>query len=208
LSKPRTYSSPLRAARAAETRIRIQRAAGKLFAERGFTATTISGIAQEAGVSVDTVYAIFGSKAAIVASMLEFFQHESQVNEIQAAIGNEQDPRRQLRIFVNSIRHLFDLGGDLFSLALEAPTQPEMASMLEQGDGARLKACHAVVAMWKDKGVLPVKTDKKLAAETIYRLTSLETYFASIRQLGLTPDEHEEWVVSSLERLVFDTAMS
>lgn len=77
MSKPRSYTSPLRAARAQDTRGRIQKAAGELFARQGFASATISLIASEAGVSEQTVYAVFGSKAAIVVSMLEFFQRDS-----------------------------------------------------------------------------------------------------------------------------------
>jgi hypothetical protein len=50
---------PLRLARAAETRLRIIEAAGKLFVERGYAATTIDAVAAEADVAVETVYPRF-----------------------------------------------------------------------------------------------------------------------------------------------------
>lgn len=203
MSKQRSYSSPLRVARAAATRESVQRAASQLFATQGFAATTVNQIADEAGVSAQTVYAVFGSKAALVASMLEFFQRESGINETQAAIGNEGDPQKQLRIFVHSIRHLFELGADVFSVVLEAPSQPELAIIREQGDGARLDACRGITSMWKANGALPSGVDVEATAETMWLLTSLEAYLASTRELNRTPDEHEEWVFRSLNKLLF-----
>ena len=67
--RPSRYSSPLRRQRAADTRDRIAVAARELFAVNGFAGTTIAGIAAKAGVSVQTVYATFGTKGAIVSAL-------------------------------------------------------------------------------------------------------------------------------------------
>ena len=47
---------------AAETRQEILDTAARLFAERGFAATSIKDIAAEAGVAVQTIYSSVGSK--------------------------------------------------------------------------------------------------------------------------------------------------
>jgi len=59
------YHSPLRARHAAETRRAIISAAIKVFSERGWAATTLPLIANEAGTSVDTIYSTFGSKSEL-----------------------------------------------------------------------------------------------------------------------------------------------
>ena len=61
-----SYNSPLRARQAAATRRSILDAALQLFGERGWAATTLPAIAAEAGVSVDTIYAVFGTKSALL----------------------------------------------------------------------------------------------------------------------------------------------
>lgn len=43
-------------------------AATALFETRGWSGTTIAGVAAEAGVAVDTIYAAFGSKSALLAA--------------------------------------------------------------------------------------------------------------------------------------------
>jgi AcrR family transcriptional regulator len=65
------YHSPLRARQAAETRRSIVAAALRLFGTRGWAATTLPMIAAEAGTSVDTIYASFGTKSNLMMAVVE-----------------------------------------------------------------------------------------------------------------------------------------
>ena len=73
----RSYDSALRKQQASQTRMRILDAAQRLFAEKGYPASTVEAIAGAAGVAVDTVYAMtvhksqgsqFGTVAFLVPS--------------------------------------------------------------------------------------------------------------------------------------------
>ena len=55
-----------RQAQAAETRKLVLSAARRLFAERGYSATTMAEIAVEAGVVQQTIYDSFGSKRGLI----------------------------------------------------------------------------------------------------------------------------------------------
>jgi AcrR family transcriptional regulator len=65
------YHSPLRAKQAAQTRRAVIDAALLLFSENGWAATTVPMIATEAGVSVDTIYAVFGTKASLLMTVVD-----------------------------------------------------------------------------------------------------------------------------------------
>lgn len=52
----RKYYSPLRAGQAEQTRRRILKAGFRLFVDRGYAETTIAAVAEEAGVSPETIY--------------------------------------------------------------------------------------------------------------------------------------------------------
>lgn len=65
-TKSSTYHSPLRARQAAATRRSIVDAALLLFGEQGWAATTLPAIAKQAGVSVDTIYSVFGTKSSLL----------------------------------------------------------------------------------------------------------------------------------------------
>jgi AcrR family transcriptional regulator len=69
-SDKRVYESPLRAARAADTVARVLTAAERSFSTRGFASTKMKDIAEEAGVSVETVYAI-GNKKKLILRVME-----------------------------------------------------------------------------------------------------------------------------------------
>src|SRR5438034_1577051 len=67
----RRYVSGVRQEQARRTRLRILDAAHRLFSEYGYAATTIERIAAEAGVAIDTVYAVFRSKRAVLSGLME-----------------------------------------------------------------------------------------------------------------------------------------
>lgn len=65
----RTYSSPLRAEQAQAARRRILDAARAQFLDRGWTGTTVKVIAD--AVAPATVYAIFGTKRAVLSVLID-----------------------------------------------------------------------------------------------------------------------------------------
>lgn len=67
----RRYSSRRRAAQAAQTRSDILEAAVRVFAENGWSGSTLSLIAGEADVAVETIYSGFGSKKALLREALD-----------------------------------------------------------------------------------------------------------------------------------------
>jgi AcrR family transcriptional regulator len=67
----RKYDSSRRQADADARHRRIVEEAAKLFLDNGFAATSISQIADAAGVSPQTIYATFGSKAAVLGRAID-----------------------------------------------------------------------------------------------------------------------------------------
>src|ERR1700694_5422309 len=62
----RAYESQLRTGQAKTTRLALLEAAGRLFAEQGYVATSIEQIAEAAGVSRATVFTSVGGKPALL----------------------------------------------------------------------------------------------------------------------------------------------
>ncbi|MBW8730430.1 MAG: TetR/AcrR family transcriptional regulator [Terrabacter sp.] len=67
----RHYDASARRARAAERRDRVLVVARNRFLAEGYAATTVSGVAAEAGVSAESVYKWFGSKAGLLKGVWE-----------------------------------------------------------------------------------------------------------------------------------------
>jgi AcrR family transcriptional regulator len=67
----RKYYSPLRADQAEQTRRRILEAGFRLFVDRGYAGTTIAAVAEEAGVSPETIYLSLDSKRGLLEGAIE-----------------------------------------------------------------------------------------------------------------------------------------
>ena len=67
----------LRERRKRETREDLLEAAGTLFGQKGYNATSIDDIVEEAGASRATLYAHFASKSALLEALLDQMQTEA-----------------------------------------------------------------------------------------------------------------------------------
>ena len=200
MSTNRPYQSTLREQRARETRLRIRESARRLFGSRGFATTTIAEIAHDAGVAPQTVYAVFGNKGGIVSEMLEDLEESADRETWVARIMAEEDPHRQLRIFISWIRTLFEQGAPILRAALAARSAPDVAALLDRGDTNRRQACSALTEMWSAKGELRKEPGPVEAAERMWLLTSAEQYLLATDRLGWSPDSYEQWLSDLLEQ--------
>lgn len=199
MSTGRPYQSTLREQRARETRLRIRKSARRLFATRGFAETTIAQIAQDAGVSTQTVYAVFRSKGGIVSEMLEDLEESADRENWVARMMAEEDPHRQLRIFISWIRTLFQQGAPILRAALAARSDHDVAALLDQGDANRRFGCTQLTQIWASRGELRKALGPTEAAERLWLLTSVEQYFLATDSLGWSPDHYEHWLGDLLD---------
>lgn len=208
MSTNRPYQSTLREQRALETRLRIRKSARRLFAARGFTETTIAQIAQDAGVAPQTVYAVFRSKGGIVGEMLEDLEESADRDRWVARIMDEEDPHRQLRVFVSWIRTLFEQGAPILRAAFEARSDGDVAALLDRGDAKRRFGCTQLAQTWASRGELRKALGPDEAAERLWLLTSAEQYLLATDSLGWSPDDYERWLGDILDLELFESHAS
>lgn len=199
VSTSRPYQSTLREERAHDTRRRIRASARKLFGAQGFTETTIARIAEEAGVATQTVYAVFGSKGGIVGAMLEDLEESADLDAWVTRMITEEDPHRQLRVFVSWIRTLFEKGAPILRAAMAARNQPGVAAMAERGDEKRRTGSMQLTQMWSREEALRKGLEPTDAAERLWLLTSVEQYLLATDALGWSPDQYEQWLGDLLD---------
>jgi AcrR family transcriptional regulator len=126
---PRPYRSQLRAEQARRTRTRITDAAHALFLERGFAATTIAAIAEQAGVAPETVYAIYRTKSGLLDGV------------VRSAVFRDGEPEDVLQAgWVKELLRLPDLSAQITALARHtaqtvALTSPIYATITAAGTG-------------------------------------------------------------------------
>lgn len=194
----------LRAERAAVTRRRIADAARRLFSRDGYGATTLQAIADEAGVAVQTVYAVFGSKAGILRELRDaiVFQPEAE-SFYRAALGAAAagDPGGALDRFAHSIRIRWDAGADVVLVDRDAgssdPALRELGVSAYERRRGGLSALADALGPGLRAGVAPEGAMAALDA-----LTLPDVYMELVRGLGRTSDAYEAWLATALRRLL------
>src|SRR3954471_17876730 len=95
------------------TRTEILAAARRLFAERGFTGTSVRDIARAAGVSAQTVYDSVGSKQALVSRLNDLIDSEAGIGTIWGAAAGSRDPREVAATSARVTRSILERCGDI-----------------------------------------------------------------------------------------------
>lgn len=197
----RRYDSIRRTAQALETRAEIAEAARRLFVKRGWAATTVRDVAREAGVSVPTVYAVYGNKAGLTQALADAADLSAdpaqQLAELEAAKG---DPQRQLAAMAGFDRRLYERAGDVIMLLREAGrAEPELAAVYRDGRSRADQTRVAVFSSWL-AGVLREGLDVPTAVDVYAGLCSVDVYRTLTDERGWSPGQVEQWWAETLAR--------
>lgn len=212
--KPRrSYKSPLRAAQAEQTRARVLSAAGNEFAARGWTGTTIAGIARAAGVSAETIYAGFGSKATILEALI---QHSLRGADPGTPLMDQREPRaitasmdqaEQICRFATDITAVLGRVAPLVAVARTAAQQdPELHALYLALHAGRRRNLALVVESLARNGPLRRGLTVEAAIDDVFRLVSPELYLLLIEVEGLDSPAVARWIEDALARLLTDRA--
>ncbi|GAA3012834.1 helix-turn-helix domain-containing protein [Streptosporangium longisporum] len=197
----RRYESLRRATQARETRAEIARAAHRLFVSQGWAATTVREVAQEAGVSVPTVYAAYGNKAGLTRALADAADLSADVPRMLEELETfAKDPRRQLAAMAAYDRRLFERAGDVIALVREAArTEPELATAYHDGRRRGDETRVLVFSSWPE-GVLRRGLDVRSAVDVYAALCTVDVYVTLTVERGWSPDRVERWWSEALAR--------
>jgi AcrR family transcriptional regulator len=187
----------LREERAAVTRRRILDAARHRFFEDGYAATTLRAVAVEAGVAVQTVYAVFGSKAVILDELRALVVNLPEADAAWRAAMSEPTPQRRLTRFARSIRRRWELAGDIVRVHQDAV---RVDAALRPGIAAAEARRHGGIAAFV-RGIeadLGAGIDVERSVGVVNALTLYAVYEELVVVQGWTPDAYEAWLGASL----------
>lgn len=193
---PRRYDSPLRAAQARQTRLRILSAARDVLKEEGFARVTLETVARAAGVSVQTILANFGNKAGLFEALMHL-DMESDFSGLAEAVRAESDIRRKLRLTADFFTRIHEEHAPRGSGALlpEPLGGSEELRRLLQERAVYLRS----LATELFDGV-PLRDgltlDKVVALLEVYSGPPL--YMILVRYYGWTLDEFRRWLGNAL----------
>lgn len=202
----RSYRSDLRNQQAELTRSAIAAAARAAFLEHGWSGTSIRKVAELAKVSEATVYAVYRSKAGLAGSLIDTVDAQADVDRVLGELdAAERDPAAQLAAFVGFDRRLYEDGGDVIRLLVEAGRhQPELAAVAAEGRSRGNAQRRRVFSQWPARAWRRgVGVDRAL---DIYAVTvTIGSFDEAIEHRGWSPDAIEAWWRGSLTEQLLRT---
>jgi AcrR family transcriptional regulator len=190
---------------AAETRREILLTARRLFAEHGYTNTSVHQIAEESGVAVQTIYSSIGPKAALVLALNDLVDAEANVSGLAAEMGQENVPHQLIAKGVHLTRQLNERCGDLIRVLLSAEAaEPEAAAAVADGMRRHQQGANRMANRLGSLGALRAGMNAQHAGAVFAMMTSPANWLQLTQNAGWSFDEAEAWLTDSLSRLLLN----
>lgn len=195
--------SPLRSAHAALTRRHIVSAARGLFVASGYVTTSISAIAREAGVSVQTIYNSVGNKAAVLSAVLDMEasgrKDRLSVPELMTArVDGTTTPSEVVNVLSDWFLEVNARTADIWTVIHQAAAVDESAARVQkERDEQRLRNYLLAAAALRERGALEKTTDEEAAA-MIWTIGHPESYRVLVNGLSWTAHSYRELIRKTL----------
>ena len=206
----RAYDSPRRREQAAATRAAILDAALKLFQQQGYGATSVAAIAEEAGVALKTVYAVFGTKRGVLVALrsrlVRGTEDAAPVAEQEwfRAVLDEPEPRKRLSMFAAAATALKSRAGAIFEIIRHAaPADPEIGAMWAEFMRDFYENQRLVVERFAADGVL--KVDVNRATDILWTINHPAVYHLLVVERGWRTQDYQRWLEESLNQQLLNS---
>jgi AcrR family transcriptional regulator len=192
--------------RAQRTRRRICDAAKELFLTQGYTTTTIIDIARAAGVAHQTVYFVFGSKAALLSAIMdgEIVGDLDPIPLLERPhvkrIAQISDPVRRLHRVVAVSCDITQRLAPLYEIVRSGAAEAEVRELLDRHEDQRWHSHRALLSMLED--ALPSGLDPDEAADRLYALLSHEVFWLLVHRRGWSARQWRQYVMNEAVRQI------
>ena len=201
IQNSRTYVSVRRAEQARATRAAILDAGFRLFSSRGYATTTRADIAREAGVAVQTVGAVFGTKRALLQQLVD-----------DATRGGGGAPPLAMRSWLQELRETTTAPELLRRHARSAAQVSARAAAVVEVVRRAAAADAEVAGLWDSlqrqrrqgqatvvhllAGLGPVRNglSREEAADVLWALTDDALYDGLVGACGWAPERFQAWL--------------
>jgi len=195
----RRYDSSRRRRQALRTRETILARARDLFLDRGYARTTIASIAEAADVSVETIYKGFGGKPGLVRAISEkglegtgAVPAEQRSDEMRTL---ERDPYTVMRRWGAFTTEVAPLAATIALLMrTAAATDPEIASVLDELDRARLARMEHNARELFERGDFRDGVTLDYARDVLWAYSSPELYELLVLDRGWPVNRYAGWI--------------
>ena len=207
----RNYDGSGRRAASARTRQRILDAARDLIVDAGYRNTTVTAVADRAGVSPATVYELVGRKATILRELIE--QAISGTDQAIAvddrdyvrAIAAEPDAAAKLAVYAAAVTRIQQRMAPLFLALRDASTtEPEARAVWSEIGERRAANMRRFATELAATGQLRDGLRVDDVADVIWATNSAEFFALLTAERGWSARHFEEWLTETWQRLLLD----
>lgn len=207
----RRYDNARRTEQAARTREAILAAALDLFVDVGYARTTVTAIAERAGVAVDTLYAAVGRKPDLLRELVETAisgqayavpaEERDYVRRMQAST----DAREQLAIYAGAIVGIQQRLAPVFLALRDASLVDEdCADLWRSVTHRRAANMRLLAAGLRSTGQLRPDLSDVQVADVIWSMNAAEYWDLLVTQRGWSPEQFGAWVLDAWTRLLLE----
>lgn len=197
--KKRSYNSDTRDAQALKTRADILQAAKKLFKKEGFDQVTISKLAQEANVSMPTIYALFKSKRGLLQSLIDDALPPEQFAALIEEGMQEKSSQKCLNIAAKIARSMYDAERELMDIVRGASVvAPELKKMEQEREKRRYQRQEEYVKKLMQEKFLAHGLTLQKARDILWTFTGRDLYRMLVIERKWSSDEYEKWLAQTL----------
>ncbi|MEV4414087.1 helix-turn-helix domain-containing protein [Catellatospora sp. NPDC049609] len=201
----RRYESERRQEQARQTRRAILDAAARLFVASGYASTPLTAIAAEAGVAVQTVYAVFGSKRQLLSELVDVtiagddepvaLPDRAFVAEIRALA----DPRAKLARYARHLTGIHERdAGVLIALAGAATADADAAAIWQKNVEERRLGMRMFAAELVATGAVRSDHDVDTVADVLWLAMDVRNYDWLVRTRGWSAERFQHWYVDTV----------
>ncbi len=199
--KPRRYDGDGRRRAAGERRRRVLASAVQVISTAGYVATTMAGLAERSGVSVEYLYKTFGDKPRLARQLLDFVlagdDDPVAVDRraaVQAMIA-EPDARVVLALYAARCAEVNARSAPLLlAMAAAAPADADLAVVVATAESQRLGAATAVTANLAGKAALRISPEA--ARDAVWTLNAPEVWDLAVRRRGWSAERYATWLTT------------
>ncbi|MFN3601042.1 MAG: TetR/AcrR family transcriptional regulator [Dietzia sp.] len=190
----RTYSSDLRTERARLNRATVVAVAHEMFVERGWVATTMSGVASAAGLTRQTVYQQFDGKLTLLDTCIDLSLSDganSPVRELPEYMRmGEGTAEDRLAAGARWLRGAHERSASIQHVLDEAAVVDDVAA----GRLAERERTRWDEVRWASKLILG-SPPPDAVVDAMWMLTARSVWLRLTRERGWTPQQWESWFI-------------
>jgi len=185
------------------TRRRVMDATYALLLETGYAGTTMTALAERAGVAVPTVYKAFGTKVGLIKQL---YDRVLAGDDLDSPIGDrveareilaERDPRRAIELYAAFATTVSVRLAPLLTVLLgAASTNPDLHEFITAIEAERRIGNERFAQHLQAIG--PLAADPERAVDLLWLFTAPDTYHRLVTQRGWTAEAFSAWLATTL----------